>query len=164
MKISGLLGLTLGCVLMLACASDDSPPELHNTTMIGVDEHRATTTSDTNDSYEQISYINDPIEGFNRGSFGFTKAVVDWFIRPIAIGWRTVFPKPVRNSIDHFAYNLAWPDRFVSLLLQGEPVKAGVDTGHFLVNTTIGIAGFFDVADPLGIPTYHEDVGQAFGL
>jgi ABC-type transporter lipoprotein component MlaA len=133
---------------------------LHNTTMIGVDEHRQATSGDT---YEVMQYVNDPIEGFNRGSFGFTKAIVDYFVRPIAIGWRTVFPKPVRNSIDRFAYNIAWPDRFVSLLLQGEPVKAGIETGHFLVNTTAGIAGFFDVAKPLGIPTYQEDVGQAFG-
>jgi len=160
MRISGLLGLTLGCVLVVACASNDSPPHLQNTTMIGVDEHRQTTTGD---AYEVMQYVNDPIEGFNRGSFGFTKAIVDWFVRPIAIGWRTVFPQPVRNSIDHFAYNIAWPDRFVSLLLQGEPVKAGIETGHFLVNTTVGLAGFFDVAKPLGIPTYKEDVGQAFG-
>jgi ABC-type transporter lipoprotein component MlaA len=160
MTARNLLGSILACALALGCASDDSPPRLHNTTMIGVDEHRQTTSGDT---YEVVQYVNDPIEGFNRGSFGFTRGVVDWFVRPIAIGWRTVFPKPVRNGIDRFAYNLAWPDRFVSLLLQGRPVRAGVETGHFLVNTTAGIAGFLDVAGPLGIPTYKEDVGQAFG-
>ena len=84
-------------------------------------------------------------------------------MRPAAIGWRAVFPKPVRTSIDNFAYNLNFPDRFVSLLLQGKVIKAGTETGNFLVNTTAGIVGFFDVAKPLGIPTYKEDVGQAFG-
>lgn len=158
--VPGLLRVTLVCALLLACASNDAPPMLHNTSMIGVDEHRQTTSGDT---YEAMQYVNDPIEGFNRGSFSFTKAVVDCFVRPIAIGWRTVFPQPVRNSIDRFAYNIAWPDRFVSLLLQGRPVRAGIETGHFLVNSTLGIAGLFDVAKPLGIPTYREDVGQAFG-
>ncbi len=160
MKLPIPLAWLVVCALALGCASNDAPPRLHNTTMIGVDEHRRVTSGDT---YELMQYVNDPIEGFNRGSFGFTKAIVDYFVRPIAIGWRTVFPEPVRSSIDRFAYNIAWPDRFVSLLLQGEPVKAGIETGHFLVNTTAGVAGFFDVAKPLGIPTYKEDVGQAFG-
>ncbi len=160
MSVREVLASILVCVLACACASIDRPPDLQNTTMIGVDEHRDATSGDT---YELMQYVNDPIEGFNRGSFGFTKAVVDGFVRPVAIGWRTVFPQPVRDGIDHFAYNLAWPDRFVSLLLQGAPLKAGVDTGHFLVNSTVGLAGFLDVAKPLGIPTYNEDVGQAFG-
>jgi ABC-type transporter lipoprotein component MlaA len=160
MTVREVLASTLVCALAGACASNDRPPELQNTTMIGIDEHRHATSGD---AYEIMQYVNDPIEGFNRGSFGFTKAVVDGFVRPVAIGWRTVFPQPVRDGIDRFAYNLAWPNRFVSLLLQGAPLRAAVDTGHFLVNTSAGLAGFLDVAGPLGIPTYKEDVGQAFG-
>ena len=53
--------------------------------------------------------------------------------------------KPVRTSIDNFAYNLEFPDRFVSLLLQGKVVKAGQETGNFVVNTTAGGLGLFDV-------------------
>jgi ABC-type transporter lipoprotein component MlaA len=160
MKGRSLVGLGLVCALLLACASDEAPPKLHNLTMMGADEHRQQTTGD---SYELVQYVNDPIEGFNRGSFGFTKGLVDWFVRPLAIGWRAITPRPVRTGLDNFAYNLAFPDRFVSLLLQGRPVRAGIETGNFLVNSTVGIAGFLDVAKPLGIPTYKEDVGQAFG-
>ena len=158
--IRSLAGLGLTCVLACGCASDNAPPKLHNLTMVGADEHRQATTGE---SYEIIQYINDPIEGFNRGSFGFTRGLVDWFVRPLAVGWRAIMPKPVRTGIDNFAYNIAFPDRFVSLLLQGRPVRAGIETGNFLVNSTLGLAGFIDVAEPLGIPTYKEDVGQAFG-
>src|SRR5262245_29322573 len=125
-----------------------------------IEEHRLPTSGDT---YELLQYVKDPIEPANRVSFRATKGAIDYAVRPAAIGWRFVFPKPVRNSIDHFAYNLEFPDRFVSLLLQGKVVKAGQETGHFVVNTTAGVVGLFDVSQKLGIPTYQEDVGQAFG-
>src|SRR5262245_29570918 len=110
------LGSILCCAFWLACASNDTTPELENMKMIGADEQRQGTSGDP---YEVVQYVNDPIQGFNRGSFRFTKGIIDYFVRPVSIGWRTILGEPVRHSIDHFAYNLAWPDRFVSLLLQG---------------------------------------------
>ena len=159
-RIRAGLGVALGLSLLFGCATSDAPSRVQTVQVMGVSEHRQSTTSE---SYELVQYVNDPIEPFNRGSFYFTKGTIDYAVRPVAIGWRSVFPRTVRSSIDNFAYNLNFPDRFVSLLLQGEPVKAGIETGNFLVNTTAGIAGFIDVAKPLGVPTYKEDVGQAFG-
>jgi len=159
-RIRAGLGVALGLSLLFGCATSDAPSRVQTVQVMGVSEHRQSTTSE---SYELVQYVNDPIEPFNRGSFRFTKGTIDYAVRPVAIGWRSVFPRTVRSSIDNFAYNLNFPDRFVSLLLQGEPVKAGIETGNFLVNTTAGIAGFIDVAKPLGVPTYKEDVGQAFG-
>jgi phospholipid-binding lipoprotein MlaA len=127
---------------------------------MGVSEQRHETSGE---SYDIVQYVNDPIEGFNHGSFTATKGAIDYGVRPAAVGWRYVFPKPVRGSIDNFAYNLNFPDRFVSELLQGKVIEAGQETGNFLINTTVGVAGLFDVAKPLGVPTYKEDVGQAFG-
>jgi phospholipid-binding lipoprotein MlaA len=153
--------LVLCAATALGCATTSEEP--HGTSAVrtmDIEEHRPPTTGE---SYELLQYVKDPIEPANRVSFRATKGAIDYGVRPAAIGWRFVFPKPVRMSIDHFSYNLEFPDRFVSLLLQGKVVKAGQETGHFVVNTTAGVAGLFDVSQKLGIPTYQEDVGQAFG-
>ena len=160
LRTRAALGIALATSLLSACASPDSPAREQTVQFMAVSEHRRSTTSE---SYEIVQYVNDPIEPFNRGSYHATKGVVDYGVRPAALGWRAVFPRTVRSSIDNFAYNLNFPDRFVSLLLQAEPIRAGVETGNFLINTTAGLAGFMDVAKPLGVPTYEEDVGQAFG-
>jgi phospholipid-binding lipoprotein MlaA len=128
--------------------------------MVGFDEFETPTTRE---QYEVLRYVRDPIEPVNRGFFSFTRAAMEHVVRPVAIGWRYVFPRPVRAGIDHFAYNLAYPDRAVSLLVQGEWKRAGVETGHFLVNSTAGIGGLLDVSRRIGIPTYNEDIGQAVG-
>jgi ABC-type transporter lipoprotein component MlaA len=159
-RIRLMVGIALAAWLQFGCATTDSTGKEQTVSVMGVSEHRRQTTGE---SYELIQYVNDPIEPFNRGSFHATKGAIDYGVRPAAIGWRAVFPKAVRTSIDNFAYNLNFPDRFVSLLLQGKVIKAGTETGNFLINTTAGVAGFFDVAKPLGVPTYKEDVGQAFG-
>ena len=152
--------LALTLLLALGCVTNEEPGRARTVHAMGVEQDRQPTSGDT---YEIMDYVNDPIEPVNRGSFTATKGVIDYGLRPAAIGWHTVFPKSVRTSIDNFAYNLDFPDRFVSLLLQGHGLRAGTETGNFLVNSTAGVLGFFDVAKPLGIPTYDEDVGQAFG-
>jgi len=119
--------------------------------------------SETASGYALISYMPEPIRGFNQGSFGFTKGVVDYGVKPLAKGWRFIIPEPGRKAIDRFGRNLGFPVRLVSLLLQGRPVCSAQETGHFLVNTTVGVVGLFDPAGKMGIPTYPEDVGQAFG-
>lgn len=137
----------------------DSSRELSNVSMMGVDQLHAPTHRE---SFSVLQYTPDPIEGFNRGSLGFTKGAIDWVVKPLAKGWRFLIPEPARRSVDNFAYNLSWPVRFISLLLQGRPIDSAKETGHFLMNTTVGVAGLFDPASRWGIPTYREDVGQAF--
>ena len=127
--------------------------------VLGVDQFHQTRSRR---GFTAIQYMPDPIEGFNRGSLAVTRPIFHWVLRPLAKGLRFVFPAPVRRSISRFGYNLAWPNRFVALLLQGRPVAAGTETGHFLVNSTVGLAGLFDPAGSIGIPTHDEDVGLAF--
>ena len=157
------------CVLaLLGCAHFDelgvdaegTSASLGSVAMVGFDEFETPTTRE---QYEVLSYVRDPIEPVNRGFFGFTRVTMQHVVRPVAIAWRYVFPRPVRAGIDNFAYNLAYPDRVAALLLQGAWRRAGFETGHFLVNSTAGVAGLVDVSRRLGIPTYGEDVGQAFG-
>jgi ABC-type transporter lipoprotein component MlaA len=152
------------CVLALGCAhlgdQEQTSASLGSVAMVGFDEFETPTTRE---QYEVLRYVRDPIEPANRGFFAVTRVAMQRVVRPVAIGWRYVFPRPVRAGIDNFAYNLGYPDRVVSLLLQGEWRHAGTETGHFLVNSTAGVGGFVDVSRRLGIPTRAEDVGQAFG-
>ncbi len=166
MTLCGRLGTLIALALSFGCASDDPVARARTVVTMGVEQYRPParyrlpTTSDT---YEILQYVNDPIEPLNRGSFVVGKGVADYGIRPAAIGWRAAFPKSARVGIDNFAYNLDYPGRFVSLLLQGQLARAGSETANFVVNSTVGVVGLIDVARRLGIPTYDEDIGQAFG-
>jgi ABC-type transporter lipoprotein component MlaA len=158
--------LVLFCIILAgpnAVNAEQKDPvrELSNVSVIGVEKFEEP-TQHHQQNFEMVQYLPDPIEGFNRGSLGFTKGFIDWFFKPLSKGWRFVTPTAVRKSLNKFHYNISYPVRLVSLLLQAEGVKAGKETGRFLVNTTVGIAGFFDPATRWGMPTYREDVGLAF--
>jgi phospholipid-binding lipoprotein MlaA len=106
---------------------------------------------------------SDPLQSANRPIFAFNLKVDDWILRPVARGWTFVTPEGVRIAFDKFFTNLAFPVRFVTNLGQGEVVHSGSEVGRFLLNTTVGIAGFFDPASHLGMQRYDEDFGQMFG-
>jgi ABC-type transporter lipoprotein component MlaA len=152
-------------ILLLLLASPATlhaaPPtrEPSNVAVMGVDKLRNPTHRET---FSMVQYTPDPIEGFNRGSLKVTKGVLDYFIKPLAKGWRFITPTRVRQSLDNFFFNLGYLSRLFSLLLQAEFKESGVETGHFIVNTTVGLAGLFDPATRLGIPTYRQDIGLAF--
>ena len=151
------------CVLALGCThlnDEETSAPLGSVAMVGFDEFE---TPMTREQYEVLRYVRDPIEPVNRGFFAVTRVAMERVVRPVALAWRYVFPGPVRSGIDNFAYNLGYPDRAVSLLLQAEWRRAASETGHFLVNSTAGLGGIVDVSRRVGIPTYGEDVGQAFG-
>ena len=106
--------------------------------------------------------IRDPWQPFNRGLFAVNDWIVDWIVSPVSTGWRFVFPKPVREHISKAGKNLAFPTRALNQLAQGEPGDAGVETSRFLINTTVGLLGFFDPADSWGIEApLPEDTGQS---
>jgi len=105
----------------------------------------------------------DPIEPVNRVSFAFNDGLDLILIEPLARGWRFVLREPGVAAVDRFFINLRFPIRFVGNLLQAEVVQTGEETGRFLVNTTIGLLGFFDPASWLGLGLYEEDIGQAVG-
>ncbi len=126
---------------------------------MGLDETRAPAH---HERFEMVQYMPDPYERFNRGSLAVTKFAVDWVVMPIARGWRFVAPEPLRQLLDNFAHNIAFPVRLVSLWLQGAVGDSASETGRFLINTTIGLAGLFDPATDFAIPAYQEDIGTAF--
>lgn len=103
---------------------------------------------------------NDPWEGFNRKVHEFNMTLDKAVARPVAKAYDTITPKPVQRGLSNFFRNLDYPVTFINQLLQGKFREGGISTGRFLVNSTIGVLGFFDVATRMGIPDSDEDFGQ----
>ncbi len=107
----------------------------------------------------------DPWRGFNRAMFTVNDSLDRWLLGPVARGWIFVTPETVRVHIEQFFDNLNFPGYFVQPLLQGDPKQSGVALARFGVNTTVGLAGFFDPANHyLGLSRRPEDMGQTFGV
>ncbi|HEX3484929.1 MAG TPA: VacJ family lipoprotein [Micropepsaceae bacterium] len=108
--------------------------------------------------------INDPFESFNRASFDVTMKVDKAVYRPIADGYRRIFPNPVRLVFRNFLNNLDSPIIFTNDVLQGSLDRAGVTLLRAGVNTTIGLGGLVDVARRWGYIRHSEDFGQTLGV
>lgn len=107
----------------------------------------------------------DPLQSINRPLYDFNMDVLDAYIlRPTAVGYMTVTPVPVRQSIVHFTDNLTAPVDMINAGLQGKPGNASVSLARFLVNSTVGLFGLFDVASSLGLNIVDEDFGQTLGV
>ena len=104
--------------------------------------------------------INDPLESVNRAIFAFNDVVDTFTLRPVAALYGYVTPEVARVAVRRAARNLNSPVVLVNDLLQLDPVGAGVTTGRFLINSTAGILGLFDVAKPIGLEEHHSDFGQ----
>src|ERR1700677_3324010 len=90
--------------------------------------------------------VPDPIEPFNRVMWGFNKAVMTDVVKPTSRVYRFVVVKPVRTGINNFSKNLLYPGRLINNLLQGKWTGARDESYRFLCNTTVGVAGFRDIA------------------
>jgi phospholipid-binding lipoprotein MlaA len=105
----------------------------------------------------------DPFEGINRGTFAFNDAVDAAVLKPVAKAYQAVMPEFVRSGVSHVFTNVGEVAGSVNSLLQGKPVEAASSAGRFLVNSTLGILGLFDVATPMGLDRHDEDFGQTLG-
>jgi len=106
----------------------------------------------------------DPYEGFNRKMWGFDRTLDKAVMKPVAGGYRTVMPQPVRHGLSNMLSNVSEPFSFINAVLQGRPKRALNIMGRFVINTTIGIGGFRDVASKVGYPQMPEDLGQTFAV
>lgn len=106
----------------------------------------------------------DPLHRVNRPVFRFNVFVDDWAIGPVARGYKKITPSAMRRSVTNFFYNIDFPKRFVSSLGQAEGGKAASEIARFSINTTLGLAGFFDPATRFfELEKYDEDIGQMLG-
>ena len=107
----------------------------------------------------------DPWQPFNEVMFSFNHDVLDRFlVKPVATAWDTVIPRPARRAFARAIDNLDMPRRLVNNVLQFRPLGAGREVGRFLVNSTVGLAGLFDVASSIDLEKSDADTGQTLAL
>ena len=103
--------------------------------------------------------VYDPLEPINRAIFSFNNVADKIILEPVAKGYKKL-PNPIQSGIGNFLGNLKMPLVIVNQLLQGQGQNAIDSTGRFVVNSTAGIFGLFDVADKIGLEQKDEDFGQ----
>ena len=107
---------------------------------------------------------NDPMEGWNRDVHGFNKDFDDTILKPLAKGYQDVVPNPVDESISNVFSNINDIGVTINDFLQLKFVQGGMDASRFLINTTVGVVGIFDVAKMIDLPKHDEDFGQTLGF
>ena len=103
--------------------------------------------------------IYDPFEPVNRAIFSFNNVADRIVLEPIAKGYKKL-PSPIQSGINNFLSNLRAPLVVVNQLLQGQGENAVQSSGRFIVNSTVGVFGLFDVAEKIGLEEKEEDYGQ----
>ncbi len=106
----------------------------------------------------------DPWEPFNERMFTFNRQLDRYVLKPVATGWDRVVPDAVQRGLGRMLDNVGMPRRFVNSLFQLKFDGAGRELARFLLNSTVGLAGFFDVAKMEGLEPSNEDTGQTLGF
>jgi phospholipid-binding lipoprotein MlaA len=105
----------------------------------------------------------DPLERMNRHVYAFNDNFDQAVARPVARGYNRVLPKVLRDCLSNFFDNLAEVANLFNATLQGRPGDAARDTGRFLINSTAGVGGCFDVARQIGLERSRQNFGLTMG-
>ncbi len=109
------------------------------------------------------SNVKDCFEGLNRATFAFNQTLDGILFEPVAKAYR-ILPSPVRTGVGNSLNNLSNLVTIPNNILQGDFKEAGINTGRFVINSTLGVLGIFDVATQMGFSEYvKEDYGQSLG-
>lgn len=125
---------------------------------------------DDDDDYMNAAFntqlIPDPFEPWNRAMFVLNDGIITYVARPLNTGYTTVTPKLLQDSIFNFFQNLMFPVRFANSLLQGKGHEASLEFSRFIINTSAGLGGLFNVASrhPEFAGLDPEDFGQTLGV
>lgn len=106
---------------------------------------------------------DDPWEGVNRVIFKFNDTIDTYALKPIAQGYQFITPQFLEDGIHNMYRNIGDVRNLANDVLQAKPHAAGVDTARVLMNTIIGVGGFFDVGTKMGLQRNDEDFGQTLG-
>ena len=106
----------------------------------------------------------DPWESTNRKIYAFNDTLDRYVLRPVASGYDWVMPDGAQRSVGNFISNIYEFNYFFNSLLQGKPAGAAESTARFMVNTTVGVLGLFDVATHMGIVGNKADFGQTLSV
>jgi phospholipid-binding lipoprotein MlaA len=139
-----LASLTLAALLLSGCAT--RPPA---------------SDPDAVADYEQT---NDPLEPTNRVFYAVNNGLDTVILRPAALAYRYVVPVPIRDGVHNVLSNIGSPVQLANDILEAKPRHAGDTTMRFLINTTVGVLGIFDVATKWGYPNHDSDFGMTMAL
>ena len=114
-------------------------------------------------SSNSLSDSSDPWQAANKPIFAMNDAIDSVLFKPLAKGYNAVTPKPIQAGVTNFFSNLNEIDNAINNLFQGKPKQFATSIGRLTVNSTIGIAGIFDVASYMGLTHAPEDFGQTMG-
>ena len=107
---------------------------------------------------------NDPFESANRPIYRANDFIDRRIAKPVTEAYLSYTPQPVQNSVSNFFDNVVYPNVILNDFLQGKGTQGLEDLGRFLVNTTFGFLGVWDMATPLGLEAHDEDFGQTLGV
>ncbi|BFU94551.1 MAG: protein of unknown function [Nitrospira sp.] len=106
----------------------------------------------------------DPWEPLNTRIFEFNRQMDKYVLKPVAQGYDLIVPDLVQIGVGNIFYNLRFVPRFLNNIFQGKLKGASIEVGRFVLNSTVGIAGFFDLAQDVNLVTPEEDLGQTLGF
>ncbi len=107
---------------------------------------------------------NDPLEPANRFFYQVNDALDTVLMKPVATIYRGVVPKPVRSVVHNVLNHIATPVVLINDILQGDKDRAGATISRFIVNSTLGLGGVFDMASDLSIPRHDADFGMTLAV
>lgn len=118
--------------------------------------------ADPKQAADETTTRSDPLNGFNRTMFNFNYQVLDpYILRPVAVAWKGYVPAPARSGLSNALSNLDEPSSMVNYLLAGKFTEAAKHFTRFMLNTTLGLGGFIDVASKANPQLARQ---QAYGL
>lgn len=108
----------------------------------------------------------DPLEGFNRANYKFSTGIDKAVLRPVALAYRHIVPRPARDGLRNFLSNIGEPFVFANDVLQLKIGRAIKTVGRFVINSTLGLAGLFDTAKrkPFHLPHHNNSLGDTLGF
>jgi len=139
------------------------------TSHLGPKEARNVNESSIGDEAEaeefgQEETFSDPLESWNRLIFHFNDKLYFWVMKPLSKGYNAVVPQEGRVSVRNAFQNIRMPIRAVSAFLQGKIKAAGIELARFGINSTMGLAGLYDVAkSEFNIKGQEQDLGLTLG-
>ena len=132
---------------------------LFNYNIFASESDQVNTQPDDFETSKVEDEIYDPLEPVNRAIFSFNNVADRVVLEPVAKGYKKL-PSPIQSGISNFLSNLRAPLVVVNQLLQGQGENAIQSSGRFIINSTVGLLGVFDVAEKIGIEEKEEDFGQ----
>ena len=161
MKLTALIVVSLG-IGMTAWTAELGAPGATNAAPISEEAFRDPFATEEPAGRPAVK-VPDPWEKMNRAFFRFNDRFYFWVLKPAARGYTKVAPQPFRVCVSRFFANVKFPIRFANNLLQGNFKRCGIETARFCINSTIGLAGFFDPAVEWKLKTQLADFDQTLG-